>query len=180
MAKLTTCKHCKAQIAKSAKTCPQCGGKNKKSPIKTLLTLVVAIVIIAVVASQLGNNKTPASNNNIPTAKQQEAITYTPYTVETLLNDLKNNALQASEKYKNQYVELTGTLSTIDSDGKYISILPSDNQFAIIGVQCYIKNDAQKSAIMGMTKGDMVKVKGKITQVGEVLGYSLDIDEISK
>lgn len=27
--KMTTCKHCGAEIAASAKVCPQCGGKNK-------------------------------------------------------------------------------------------------------------------------------------------------------
>ena len=49
-----------------------------------------------------------------------------------------------------------------------------------MGVQCYIKNDDQKTAIMDMSIGDTVIVKGKITDVGEVMGYSLDIDEISK
>lgn len=27
--KMTTCKHCGAEIAASAKVCPHCGGKNK-------------------------------------------------------------------------------------------------------------------------------------------------------
>ena len=50
----------------------------------------------------------------------------------------------------------------------------------MMSVQCYIKNDDQKTAIMDMSIGDTVIVKGKITDVGEVMGYSLDIDEISK
>ena len=50
--------------------------------------------------------------------------------------------------------------------------------FEIIGVQCYIKNDDQKAKIASMSKGDTVTLKGKCTDVGEVLGYSLDIDEI--
>ena len=33
---------------------------------------------------------------------------------------------------------------------------------------------------MEMSIGDTVVVKGKIKKVGEVLGYSLDIDEIVK
>ena len=32
--KLTTCKSCGEEIAKSAKTCPKCGGKNKKPIFK--------------------------------------------------------------------------------------------------------------------------------------------------
>ena len=31
-----------------------------------------------------------------------------------------------------------------------------------------------------ISKGDKITVKGKIKDVGEVLGYSVDIDEISK
>ena len=68
----------------------------------------------------------------------------------------------------------------IDSNGQYISIVPTDSQFAIIGVQCYIQNDEQKTAVMDMSIDDVLVVKGKITDVGEVMGYSLDIDTISK
>ena len=96
------------------------------------------------------------------------------------MDDLYSNAMKATDKYEKQYVELTGRLNVIDSSGKYISITPVDDEFAIMGVQCYIKNDDQKTAIMDMSIGDTVIVKGKITDVGEVMGYSLDIDEISK
>ena len=54
----------------------------------------------------------------------------------------------------------------------------ADGDFEIIGVQCYIKSDDQKSKIASMSKGDTVTLKGKCTDVGEVLGYSLDIEEI--
>lgn len=49
-----------------------------------------------------------------------------------------------------------------------------------MGVQCYIMSEDQKSAVMDMTIGDTLMVKGKIIDVGEVLGYSLDIDEVAK
>ena len=94
-----------------------------------------------------------------------------------MMADLENNALGASDKYKDQYLEITGRLGVIDSSGKYISLYP-DDEFALIGVQCYIKNDEQKSKVSAMKKGDTVTLKGKCTNVGEVLGYSLDIEEI--
>ncbi len=105
-------------------------------------------------------------------------ITYTKYQVSEMMEDLKSNALKADDKYNKEYVEITGELSVIDSGGKYISLTPSGETFAIIGVQCYIKNDTQKSQVMEMTVGDTITLKGKIKNVGEVLGYSLDIDEI--
>lgn len=70
--------------------------------------------------------------------------------------------------------------SVIDSSGKYISIVPIEDEFALLGVQCYIMSEDQKSAVMDMTIGDTLMVKGKIIDVGEVLGYSLDIDEVAK
>ena len=105
-------------------------------------------------------------------------IAYTKHQVSEMMEDLNGNALKADDKYNKEYVEITGELSVIDSGGKYISLTPSGETFAIIGVQCYIKNDTQKSQVMEMTVGDTVTLKGKIKNVGEVLGYSLDIDEI--
>ena len=96
------------------------------------------------------------------------------------MSDLDTNALGASEKYKGQYVELTGKLNAIDSDGKYIDIVTGDDEFEFIGVTCYIKSDEQKAVIMSASTGDTLVVKGKITDVGDVLGYYLNIDEIAK
>ena len=56
--------------------------------------------------------------------------------------------------------------------------MPEDNEYAIIGVQCYIKGDEQKSQVAAMSQGNTVTLRGKVQSVGEVLGYSLDIDEI--
>ena len=88
--------------------------------------------------------------------------------------------MNASDKYKDQYVELTGKLNVIDSNGKYISLVSSDDEFAITGVQCYFQSDEQKSAVKSAAIGDTLVVKGKITDVGEVMGYSLNMDEVTK
>ncbi len=75
---------------------------------------------------------------------------------------------------------ITGILGTIDSDLKYISILSTTDSFDIVGVHCTIKNDEQKEIVKTLSKDDTITVKGKITNVGEVMGYTLDITEISK
>lgn len=188
--KLVTCKHCGEEIAAGAKVCPKCGGKNKKPIYKRpWFIILIVLIVIGAIGSAGGNDKqsdTSKDTNNAvvnekdSTQKETEEISYTVYNVSELTSDLDSNAMKATDKYKNQYVELTGRLNVIDSSGKYISITPTDDEFAIIGVQCYIKNDDQKNAVMDMSIGDTVIVKGKITDVGEVLGYSLDIDEITK
>ena len=48
-----------------------------------------------------------------------------------------------------------------------------------MGVQCYIQNDEQLEKVLEMKIGDTITLKGQITEVGEVMGYSLDIHSIN-
>lgn len=182
--KMTTCKHCGQEIAASAKVCPHCGGKNKPPIYKRWWFIAIIVIIVLAAIGGSGSSDSSSSTSSTATSKtavssssSEAAIEYTAYTVTELSEDLDSNALKAADKYKGQYVELAGRLSVIDSNGKYISIVDSTDEWAITGVQCYIKNDEQKQVVMDMSIGDEIVVKGKITDVGEVLGYFLDMTE---
>lgn len=182
--KMTTCKHYGQEIAASAKVCPHCGGKNKPPIYKRWWFIAIIVIIVLAAIGGSGSSDSSGSTSSTATSKtavssssSEAAIEYTAYTVTELSEDLDSNALKAADKYKGQYVELTGRLSVIDSNGKYISIVDSTDEWAITGVQCYIKNDEQKQVVMDMSIGDEIVVKGKITDVGEVLGYFLDMTE---
>lgn len=182
--KMTTCKHCGQEIAASAKVCPHCGGKNKPPIYKRWWFIAIIVIIVLAAIGGSGSSDSSGSTSSTATSKtavssssSEAAIEYTAYTVTELSEDLDSNALKAADKYKGQYVELTGRLSVIDSNGKYISIVDSTDEWAITGVQCYIKNDEQKQVVMDMSIGDEIVVKGKITDVGEVLGHFLDMTE---
>ena len=183
---MVTCKYCGVEIAASAKFCPQCGGKNKKPLYKRpWFIVVIAIIIIGAIGSIGGDKiskKAEKNDTKVTTSENAKTPkkTYKAYAVSVLMDDLKSNALKAADKYEDQYVELTGRLNVIDSSGKYISIVSTKDEFAILGVMCYIKSEEQKSAVMKMSIGDTLVVKGKIRSVGEVLGYYLDIDEVVK
>ena len=58
--KLTTCKVCGAEIAKSAETCPNCGAKiKKKHPVAAAIVgVLMFFVVIGIVASSLGGGST--------------------------------------------------------------------------------------------------------------------------
>lgn len=188
------CKHCQTEIPKKAKVCPNC--KRKQGGI--VKWIVIAVVVLAIIGAAAGgsdDNSKQASNTNTtaqtsqnsndskpkesePTEDSEPEITYTAYTVTQMMDDLDNNALKAESTYKDQYVEITGRLNVIDSSGKYISLYPEDDEWAFVGVQCNIKNEDQKAKVMEMSTGDIVTLKGKVKSVGEVLGYTLDIDEI--
>lgn len=183
--KTKKCKYCKTEIPADAKVCPQCRKKLKGGKLKWILLVIVVICIIGAAAgsgddgnSKSGESKT-ASTSSTSEQKKEEAtpIEYTSVSVNDMMTALNDNAMGASDKYKGQYLEITGKLTNIDASGKYIDLM-ADGDFEIIGVQCYIKNDDQKAKVSSLTKGDTVTLKGKCTDVGEVLGYSLDIDEI--
>lgn len=180
--KMISCKHCGAEIAANAPVCPHCGGKNKKPLYRRPWFLVLAVlVILGVLGAAEGQEKDTGNSQTAQTAPEeavQEEITYAAVDVSQLMETLNKNALAAAEEYKGQYLEVTGRLAVIDSSGAYITLLPEDDHFAFVGVQCYLQNQDQKDAVMKLAVGDTVTVQGKVTDVGEVLGYSLKVDEI--
>ena len=179
--KTKKCKHCKMDIPKDAKICPHCRKKQKSGILKwVVLILIIGVVIGAVTGEDKSVDSTAKQTEATASDSQKqesESIEYTSVSVNDMMDALNNNAMGASDKYKGKYLEITGKLTNIDAAGKYIDLM-ADGDFEIIGVQCYIKNDDQKAKIASISKGDTVTLKGKCTDVGEVLGYSLDIDEI--
>jgi len=153
-----------------------------KKPIYKRWWFIVGIVLIIVIgaggAMGGGDDKTPSGDNNTAEEPADEAAkTPTAVTVDELMNALEANALNAAQTYEGMYVELTGELSVIDASGDYFSLIPANDDWAIIGVQCYISEE-QVSQVSTFTDGQSVTVIGTITDVGEILGYSLNVESI--
>lgn len=166
--KMKVCKHCGAEIAKSAKVCPVCGGKNKKPIYKRVwFWLLVFVVIIGALGSKGSSPK-----------EEPKDVEYIAVTVDDMFTELSENAVNAEEKYNGVYVAVTGNLSVIDSDGQYISIEPMYEDYTLDSIHCRIKSEEQLEKVKSLSKGDTITVKGQITDVGEVMGYSMNIDSI--
>ena len=134
-----------------------------------------------------------AENHTEPsTAAQEEAnetvpsssVSYDFYNVNVLFQELKSNALRANNKFKDQYVELYGTFCSIDNDGKYFSLGSPDgdsimSDYAWDTVHCRIADKAVLDQIIDFDKNDFIYVRGKVTDVGEVLGIYMDVDSVS-
>lgn len=173
------CKYCRSTIPVKAKICPVCR-KKQKHTISTCLIIMVSLAFGLAIYSQTENTDTNKNTSVASTMQTEESvIEYTPVSLETMMDDLNSNALHASEKYGNQYLEITGTLKVIDASGKYIGVYRSD-KYSLVGCHCSIKNDEQKSVITNMQTDTTITLKVKITNVGEVMGYSADIIEIVK
>lgn len=147
----------------------------KEESMKKSLLLVATMLALVV---SCGEETTQTQKEN--TAQAQKEVTYEKVTAKQLVSDLEGNAMKASNTYKGKDYEITGVLGNIDAQGDYITIEPSSDSLTITGVQAFIKNDEQKKVVAELSKGDKITVKGKIKDVGEVFGYSVDIDEISK
>jgi len=169
------CKYCKSEIPEGAKICPHCR-KKQNGKLKWILIAVVVFCIFGAMAG--GSDEGNSSGSNSGTKESEKKVEYTVCTVNEMISALEGNAASASDKYKDKYLEVTGRLNVIDSSGDYISIYP-DDEFALTGVQCFVQNDEQLNIVKQLNKGDQVTVRGKCTNVGEVLGYSLDIDSIN-
>lgn len=172
--KMKICKTCGTEIAASAKTCPCCGAKNKKGH-----PILIAVVVVLVLFAAIGSSGSDTTTTSAPApSSTPEVIEYQAYSVHDMVDILEKNAMKAEATFDGQYVEISGRINVIDSDGKYISVVSAKDKYAFTGVTCYIMNDEQTNAVMEMSVNDKIVIRGKITGVGEVLGYYLDITEI--
>lgn len=185
------CKHCKTEIPAAAKVCPNCRKKQGGIVKWVVIAVIVLVIIGAAAGGENDSEPKQASNSNVPSSsstkespekeseKESEVpIEYISVTATELSDALSNNAMKAQNDYEEKYLEITGKLGNIDSNGKYIGI-NSDKDFDLTNIQCYIKSDEQKQVIMEMSRGDAITVKGYCKDIGELLGYQIDIDEVT-
>ena len=143
--------------------------------------LFIAVFLLGVIGAltggggQSGTSSPPKATPQ--SALQQQQVSYAPADAATMLQELQNNAAAASKRYKGQYLKVSGMLGTIDSEMKYISIVP--DQYSIQSVLCNLKrNDqAQENYVMNASRGQWVTAYGRVTDVGEIMGYSMDVDK---
>lgn len=204
-----TCKHCATEIPYEAKVCPNCRKKVKGGKVKWILLAIVILGILGSLmgGGDDAEDTKPSDTNQAEVSQdvseQQEnqeieqeveketkeektteapKIEYKKYNVTELFDDLKDNALKAEKLHQDEYVKITGYLGTIDSDGSYIGVgaAEDDYDYMFQEVQCYIQSDEQLDQVMELSKGDKITVKGQISSIGELMGYSLKIDKIKK
>lgn len=141
----------------------------------------VAILIICTVYpnDQRGGDQviTPTSTQATTTSPQ---IQYEQVDLQAMLDELDANSMRAEDKYQDKYIEITGEIRNFDSDGKYISIIPCGaSRLTFDTVLCDLTDPTQKAFLLEKNVGDVVTIRGKVTTIGEVIGYHVKIAEIS-
>lgn len=150
-------------------------GKMKKG----LIGVLSAIVVIGGLAGCGGssNSGSKPSSSASTMAKQKS---YAAADIDVLIQQAKENAAAAGKNYKKKDLKITGgVISNIDSDLKYLTLKGSDN-FSMIQVRCDIdkKNKNLQDSVLKTKKGQEVVVYGNIKDVGDIMGYSMQLDKI--
>ena len=178
---LVNCKACGKEIGKGVKKCVNCGADQRNFFVKHKIITGILVLVIIGIGSAMGSggksNTTTAPNSSVAVATQQPKATPMVVTADKLVADLKGNPLNASETYKGKYIEVTGQLASIDSDGKYFSISPMNDDFSFTNILCNITPE-QKATVSKFTSKQKLTVTGTMTNVGEVLGYTMKVESI--
>lgn len=169
--------------------------------IKKLAFALVALVLIGAIFGRGGKESSSSSSSESEAAVEQQAqeetkeeasaeaeaeesepepeepIEYQDVTVDELTAALDENPLKAKQTYQDAHIRLTGVLNNIDSSGSYFNLNNGD-QYSFDSVYCSILDDATLDRIASSSIGDTLVVCGTVTDVGEVLGYYVDVDYI--
>jgi hypothetical protein len=128
-------------------------------------------VVVLVIAMQAGGGSSDSDNSATDTATQAPAEPATPVTAKQLLSELEENPLGAKTSWDGKLVTITGIVDNIDASGDYFSL--SAGELTFIGIMVYI-DDSFVDAVSAFKKGQEVTVTGTISDVGELMGYSVD------
>ena len=149
--------------------------KEKNSIARKIIAIIFIGCFIVAIKDYIkeGNLSSGSSGSEVFSSKKE--ITYQPVDVRSLAYELKNNAAKAQNEYKGKYIEISGNIDHIDSDGDSFTV--NDGEF-ISKIHCRIHNTKHTQIIINKSVGSPVKVKGQIKRVGNVLGYSIDVIEL--
>lgn len=105
--KMTTCKHCGAEIAASAKVCPQCGGKNKPPIYKRwwFIAIIVLIVLSAIGGSGSSSDSSASSSKATSKASASTASSAASVVPEVSEDDYKAECQTVDYKELCRYPE---------------------------------------------------------------------------
>src|SRR5262245_37637993 len=118
-----------------------------------------AALVILIVAGAACNRAPKAPPKPAEPAKPAHTLT-----ADALVKEYQQNTLGADQKYKNQYIQLSGTIGKIGKGplGHPYVQLGSAQEDDLFGVQCFI-TEASTAQAAQMKPGDAVKLRGTCT-----------------
>ena len=149
----------------------------KKALLLIMVTLVAISCITGCGGGSSGGKSSSATQSQAPKQKN-----YAEANINQLLQEAKDNAAKANRAYKGKDVKIIGgEIKNIDSDVKYISLDSSTAglmEYGMLSVRCDINNEKLKDKVLDFKKEQAVIVYGTIKEVGDLMGYSMVLDNI--
>ena len=191
---LPLCSNCGSQLREGVTHCQKCGTKvssnteeanhDKKSNNDFWVGCLIFLIPICFLCMGVylcsgdDNPKTIASGYTASDDEEASANMET-VNVEQMQLDLEQNEMRAQKKYANKWFEIVGRLGGMDSEGEYFSL--RGEEFSMVAVNCDIPKDKREkitNILANMNKGELIAVKGKVTDMGELMGYEVSIVDV--
>lgn len=192
------CKHCGQPISDKSKVCPFCGG-NVKIPFydKTWFHILLVLIIFAGIDYVIRNPdpepmvyRTPvvesagaSSQSSVDSGEEtdeQETAEYSSESLSKMIDMVEDYPIKAEEEYTGKYIQVSGYLDTVDSDGKYFTIVSGPDDFTLLDNIHWSmdKGSDVYDFIKDAKKGSYITVCGEITDVGETIYYMGDAHSV--
>ena len=192
------CKHCGQPISDKSKICPFCGG-NVKVPFydKTWFHILLVLIIFTGIDYVIRNPnpepivyRTPivesagaSSQSSVDSGEEideQETAEYSSESLSKMIDMVEDYPIKAEEEYTGKYIQVSGYLDTVDSDGKYFTIVSDPDDFTLLdNIHWSMDKDSDVyDFIKDAKKGSYITVCGEITDVGETIYYMGDAHSV--
>lgn len=192
------CKHCGQPISDKSKICPFCGG-NVKIPFydKTWFHILLVLIIFTGIDYVIRNPdpepmvyRTPvvesagaSSQSSVDSGEEtneQETAEYSSESLSKMIDMVEDYPIKAEEEYTGKYIQVSGYLDTVDSDGKYFTIVSDPDDFTLLDNIHWSmdKGSDVYNFIKDAKKGSYITVYGEITDVGETIYYMGDAHSV--
>ena len=148
-----------------------------KGILNAALIVMGIIALVCYLPTDSGRNRSRSKSQNATTTTTATEEEYIVVTSDELVEAIHSNALKAQRLYKGKDLTIIGYLGNIDSNGEYFCI-DSNDRYSLTNIQCFMKTAYQRNIIMELIKGDIIIVTGRCAEVGEVMGYFIDVEEI--
>lgn len=156
---------------------------NKKSHKvrNTILSIIAVISVISLCSAEPSDKQSESTDKQSVTQEVQEVeevqpkITYIPIGTLELHSALDSNAMKAEQTFKGQYLRVKGYVYNIDNKGSYFTLSYKDEfnlDWSVIQVNV---PKELRSKVADLQKGSIIEVNVKVTSVGEIMGYSAEL-----
>lgn len=111
---------------------------------------------------------------------EQETAEYSSESLSKMIDMVEDYPIKAEEEYTGKYIQVSGYLDIVDSDGKYFTIVSDPDDFTLLDNIHWSmdKGSDVYDFIKDAKKGSYITVCGEITDVGETIYYMGDAHSV--